>query len=978
MVGGGAPGAGVLTRFTLRSLAANRVRTVVTVVGIALATGLLTAVLTSVSSLRAALVDQVRASEGVWQLSFDYTDAEKVDELRSAAGEHLDRLALVRDLGAAALSVGDTSSSGTYLGVLTAPVEQGGTSRAAGDDAFEVRVAPQVTDGRMPERPGEIALPDYLRGKSLVAGESSLPGVASGASSDGEIELGSTVTLALGRRVLPEGGSSALASGSSPWGTYDEDGELVLEETLVDVGAPRSFSVVGFVSTDFEFGNVALVSADEPAATASEGVVGTAYLSTTGYASTAEMDDLMGSLALDGWRSNTYLLMYQGLEGGRVIFDSLTQFAAVLAVVIVVAAVSLISNAFTISISERTRQFGLLSSLGASRRQLRGTVLVEAAALGALGVPLGLALGIGGAAAAFALTADGWSLMVGSDVLVGLVVPPSDVALAVGLSVLTLLASAFLPALRASRVSAVDAIRQARDVRPSRRLGRTFARRRSAADDLSPDLRRPRGLAARVGGMPAFLARRTLLASAGKSRVAAAALAVSVALLITAGLVSDYLTSAVGYLDYAGSSDVEVYVSAEDPTGTAADAPVAHMNEAAATLSRTGGVERASVVSQATAGLHVDPSAVDWDDVDAFNADSPFGSFSIDGSGYGSALVEVVDDGTWRTLAAEVGLSGDAADPRSLSCVVLNAASTTNDQTYGTVSPLTGAAGSLGLVVQPELARNQWLGMSDDGVYGVITTDDASYQTVSFTPAGEAGLEEVSVPVAAYVDDLGESFPLGTRSITSTNQVILVMPASATLSGEAAGALTNVYSTYLASFADGADEDEVIAALEEAASSLDGVVTGGSYNIAEGARQSRAMTYTVNVFLYCFIAITMAIAVANVFNTIASGLMLRGREFAVLQSVGMGRGALRRMIVLECADFAAKGLVGGIALAALVNVALFQAMSLSIATLALSMPWEHVALSVAVVVAVLAASAAYALRKTHALNLVEALRSDVM
>ena len=170
MVGGGAPGAGVLTRFTLRSLAANRVRTVVTVVGIALATGLLTAVLTSVSSLRAALVDQVRASEGVWQLSFDYTDAEKVDELRSAAGEHLDRLALVRDLGAAALSVGDASSSGTYLGVLTAPVEQGGTSRAAGDDAFEVRVAPQVTDGRLPERPGEIALPDYLRVKSLFAG----------------------------------------------------------------------------------------------------------------------------------------------------------------------------------------------------------------------------------------------------------------------------------------------------------------------------------------------------------------------------------------------------------------------------------------------------------------------------------------------------------------------------------------------------------------------------------------------------------------------------------------------------------------------------------------------------------------------------------------------------------------------------------------------------------------------------------------
>ena len=55
---------GIFTRFTLRSLAKNRVRTAVTVVGIALSTALLAAVLTSVGSMQAALMERTMATEG--------------------------------------------------------------------------------------------------------------------------------------------------------------------------------------------------------------------------------------------------------------------------------------------------------------------------------------------------------------------------------------------------------------------------------------------------------------------------------------------------------------------------------------------------------------------------------------------------------------------------------------------------------------------------------------------------------------------------------------------------------------------------------------------------------------------------------------------------------------------------------------------------------------------------------------------------
>ncbi|WP_270299265.1 FtsX-like permease family protein, partial [Eggerthella sinensis] len=84
---------------------------------------------------------------------------------------------------------------------------------------------------------------------------------------------------------------------------------------------------------------------------------------------------------------HTNLFRYLGVSDGRAIWDALWMVAAVLAAVIVVASVSLIYNAFAISVAERTRQFGLLASLGASKRQLRRTVLVEALLLGAVGVP---------------------------------------------------------------------------------------------------------------------------------------------------------------------------------------------------------------------------------------------------------------------------------------------------------------------------------------------------------------------------------------------------------------------------------------------------------------------------------------------------------------------------------------------------------------------------------------------------------------
>ncbi len=989
-----APRGNVFTRFTLRSLKANRVRTVVTVVGVALACGLLMAVLTSVTSLRSALLDRQRSLDGVWQMSFDYTDDATLGNLRTLAGDHLDRLATRRDLGAAALSADDSPTYGTYLGVVSTTSESANLPRAAGDTSYDIVSEPSVEEGRLPESPGEIALPSFLRGAELTSGDSSIEGVSSGATSEGKLELGSTVTLALGRRTWLDGDTAAIPSTSFLNVDYtyetDSEGNIVSEsetvlETLTDVGEARAYTVVGFVEPNYVDGNVAYVSPDEPAATASGTETSTAYFSTTGYSSRDELEGLMGSLlGEDGsWTANSSLLTYQGLTPDRQIFDSLAQFAAVLAVVIVVAAVSLISNAFTISISERTRQFGLLSSLGASRRQLRRTVYTEAALLGAVGIPLGLVIGIAGTAAVFALTSEGWGIMLGEGVSIRLVIAPADLAVAAGLTALTLLLSAFVPALRASRVSAVDAIRQTQDVRPNRRLRRVFRRRRGAMDDLSADGTRPRGLAARIGGMPAFLARRTLAVSASKSRVSAIALAVSVALLVTAGLVSIYITGAMGYMDY-GSADMQMYVSSPEPSAVISeDAVASNLEGVTSDISGVDGVRKGSVsgVARVAADVHVDEDAVSWDAVDTFNErTNHYGGFQLDRQGYGRAVIQLVDDGTWRRLAAHLGLAAGEQDPTQLSCVAFNLLNATNTDTYGSISPLTGTAETIDVLVPPaDLGDYEWIGMGDEGTYSLRSADPAEGGgPVDVASVSELGLDTVSVPVAAYATDLGDDFPIGTAQLSDTTSITLVMPMSAAAESGVADATMLSIVEFYAGFAEGADEEAVITGIQDVLGERGDIGTAQIVNLREALREYRAMTYTVNVFLYSFIAITMAIAVANVFNTIASGLMLRTREFATLQSVGMGRRSFRRMIVLECADFAAKGLVGGVALAMAVNVALFSALSSSIATISLAMPWGHIALALAVVVAVLALSAGYALRKTHAMSIVDALRSEVL
>lgn len=124
-------------------------------------------------------------------------------------------------------------------------------------------------------------------------------------------------------------------------------------------------------------------------------------------------------------------------------------------VALLVAAFS-IANTFAIVAAQRTRESALLRALGASRRQVLASTLAEAALLAAVASGLGLLAGVGLAAGLSSLMASFTDLELGGLVLDGATVATG---IAVGFGV-TLLAS-LVPAVRASRVAPLAALRDA-------------------------------------------------------------------------------------------------------------------------------------------------------------------------------------------------------------------------------------------------------------------------------------------------------------------------------------------------------------------------------------------------------------------------------------------------------------------------------------------------------------------------------------
>jgi putative ABC transport system permease protein len=232
------------------------------------------------------------------------------------------------------------------------------------------------------------------------------------------------------------------------------------------------------------------------------------------------------------------------VDDDRFTFDGLGDFISVIRIVllafgfvaVLVGALTIV-NSLSITVAQRTRELALLRLVGASRRQVMGSVVAEAAGIGILGSIAGLgagylvAKGLQGLFTSLGLDLpEAGTVFDGGTVVTGLLVG----------TVVTLVAG-IVPALRATRVAPVVALRDAGE--GSRRAG--LAGR--AIRPLISLLGRP---AERLGGAAGLLARRNALRRPGRTAATAGALTVGVALvtvlaIMAAGLRDTTTTTAL-------------------------------------------------------------------------------------------------------------------------------------------------------------------------------------------------------------------------------------------------------------------------------------------------------------------------------------------------------------------------------------------------------------------------------------------------
>lgn len=966
-----------MTNFTMRSLRANRVRTFVTMAGVALAAALIAAILTSYTSLTDFLYRAEAATQGAWMSYAEADNSETFEDGLLAAKDdpNVTALATFSDKGYAQLTDEQQSYVGHYLSIVA----------AEGD--LDSLTAITLSDGRMPENEHEIL---------LSSGWKTSQGVQLGDILD--FHVGTREALAAGETFdyaneeTTSFGVGDRLNFSTGYFEPETDGGT-LSEHLVDLH-DEAYTVVGF----YDRANYALVSAvgtigltcGQPAANDFTRV----FMTFDNVNSSDEVLTQTTSLFPDSAVVlHSAMLRYMGISSDAGIWKTFNGLVVILAAIIALACVSLIFNAFNISVSERMNAFGLLSSIGATPGQLRRSVLLEGIIIAVVGIPLGLVVGLLGCAITFAILGPGIADLAG-----GGVVPfelKVDMGVLICTTLLTLLAvlvSAWIPSKRASRVSIIDALRQ----KGSSRISKKGARRARKAS-LPTTLWHKSGIAGKVFGIGGMLARINRKRAASKGRAAGLSLAIAIVLLMTAGSLNSFLgtlvDTATGGRSPVGEVGIMVQFETEDlpSTSTTPQELLEQKNDAfSSRMKAFEDLYDDLVTTPNTAGIGWLLSAHSLATLpeemcgEAFEQASSMKHIPLeDGRRAAQANITYLDDESFDQYARMIGqdpaLYHDPDHPRA---IALSQAYDNDGEKYQIFEVLR-STGSINMVAAATVDGTPVISLGLEE-----TTDKDGKNYLSFAPymAGEDdGLEltddgsqaldiaYVSLEVAALTDEA----PMNTN--VAHGSILLIVPESLAAHTCLGGQDPLCYSYF--NSIDG-NHAALAESLEQRMRDYFNQhtayqITGVSYNdFIEEHDSSQMLATIVNVFCLLFTIILALIAMANVFNTVTNSLILRRREFAVMVSIGLSPKQFRRMIIDECLHFSITGLVPGLIASFIISLLLYAAVALSLSGLPFVIPWGYLSLAILMTAAIMIVSVLYGLHHTKTDNVVEALRAD--
>ena len=350
----------VLKKCSLRSLKKNRKRTMVTIVGIILATALITGVACILASFRASMIAYEKQQNGDFHYHFAGVGQEYLKYFENNI--NIEKYGLTETLGYAPLE-GSQNPDKPYL--FVSAIEKG----------MESKLALTLTEGRLPENGSELAVGSHVRSNGLV-----------------DIKVGDVLELQMGERMADK---------------YDlgQDSPYVPEEERFVPSFRKQYTVVGIVERPNQVwepriapGYSAFTLLEDPesaeevdvyasytkkglrnADQVNAGILGVdvelyrryyvgEYLGTI----TPEEQQQIRTVAKNV-QENYWLLKWELLIFTSNIMNMLYAMSAIAILIIIVTSVFCIHNSFMISLTEKMKLYGRLASVGTTRRQQKKT-----------------------------------------------------------------------------------------------------------------------------------------------------------------------------------------------------------------------------------------------------------------------------------------------------------------------------------------------------------------------------------------------------------------------------------------------------------------------------------------------------------------------------------------------------------------------------------------------------------------------------
>ncbi|HCT90828.1 MAG TPA: ABC transporter permease [Lachnospiraceae bacterium] len=894
----------VFNKITLEQLKKNKVRTAVTIIGVMLSAAMICAVTTIVSSFQNYMQENIVYVVGDWHGVSYGTDRADCEEIRGS--EEVSRSACDQQLGFARID--SKNEYKPYMYVIGAA------------EGFEDVMPVHMVEGRLPESSGELILPQHLGENGGVA-----------------YAIGDTLTLDLGSRMM----DGAELSQRDPCFDYDDDGRDSFNEEELKIRESRTYTVVGiYERPSFEDymapGYTAITRADEDPG---EDCVYDVYFK---MKNPKRVFGFMDERVSDG-DTNTDLLMLSGAAQFESYYRMLYGLAAVIILLIMFGSVSLIYNAFSIAVSERTKQFGLLASIGATRKQIRHMVFFEAVVVALIGIPLGILAGIGGIGVTLLFIGNKFANVFGSAVTMRLCVSPAAVVTACVVAFLTVLISAWIPSRRAMRVSAIEAIRQASDIQ------------------IKPRAVRSSKLVYRIFGLPGMLASKYYRRSRKKYRATVVSLVMSIVLFVSASAFTEYLMESVGGGLGKDDYDLRLYVTEESFTDITDGELLEQIREAKDVTAAASTVSRHYI-------CEVDRSVL-TDDALHYVV-SQFGDSAGDGAKIPFyTQIQFVDDTSFREMLGRNGLDEQTYMNPDAPLAVVAKGTPIFDPDQGKYITLDflkeeqcELTARVPLYVEGyylDEETGEYEDKAGNQVYRYLSDDDP--EETREVPAADA-VKEYSLHVGKILTET--PWFLETRG-----EFTLLYPQCVQ---DAVVQDTEPRTYHYLAVSD--DHGESYAAIRQIIT--DSRMGGnGLVDYAEQEESNRNIILIIQVFSYGFIVLISLIAAANVFNTISTNIALRRREFAMLKSVGMTRGGFNGMMNFECLLYGFKSLLYGLPLSAVMTYMIFRSISEGYAT-DFHMPWGAVGIAVFSVFAVVFVTMMYAMSKVKKDNPIDALKNE--